>query len=411
MKRNLIILIMLIFTCSVFSEAVLGVILKDASSSDIAQDKRNDYGVYIERVLKNGKAKEAGMLPEDVIVMMDGEKVYTLSQLRAMLELRKPGDQSKFTVLRDGKKKNIKVKLGSREDINPTPAYMGIYSDKLSERRRKKIGIDVPYGVQVDVVRDGPCYKAGMKTGDVIIEMDGNKIYAFDQLQTILKSFKAGDEIDLKIFRDGTKKIRLKLGARASEDEIMKIGNISVSVPELNVDSEFKREFISFYNGNILTNDKYIGATVRVVSIAKNEDSPETFVEIQGIIDDTPAEESDLKTGDRIVKIDSKSIEDYYDVTKIIEGSDKELNFEFTRKGKKKSTKIKPVNYKESSEVKIKMNRFSKGLTFNTHKDVKKYIPKGEKIQRTIIDDDGNMKIDTDKNTYRITTDMVGKII
>lgn len=223
MKKNLIIILLLLISCYSFSEAVLGVILKDAVSSEIKQEKRHEYGVYVEKVLNNGSAKEAGMLKDDIIIMMDSEKVYTLSQIQAMLKLKETGDQSKFVVLRDGKKKTIKVKLGSREDINPTPAYMGIYSDKLSDRRREKIGLDVPYGVQVDVVRDGPCYKAGMKTGDVIVEMDGNKIYAFDQLQSILKAFKAGDEVDLKVFRDGTKKIRLKLGARPRKMKLFRL--------------------------------------------------------------------------------------------------------------------------------------------------------------------------------------------
>ena len=411
MKRNLIMLLLLIIACSAFSDAVLGVILKEANSSDIDQSKRNESGVYIEKVLKNGKAKEAGMKIEDIIIEMDGEKVYTLSQLRAMLKLRKAGDAAKFVVLRDGKKKSFKLKLGSREEINPTPGYMGIYEDKLSERRREKIGLKVPYGVQVDVVREGPAHKAGMKTGDVILELAGHKAYTFDQLKKIIKDFKAGEEIDLKLFRDDEKNIKVTLGSRASDDEIIRVGDISVSIPDLEVDSRFKREFIPFYSGNILTNEQYIGATIRVVSLAKNEEQPETFVEIQGIIGDTPADESDLKVGDRIIKVDGKVVEDYHDITKIIESADKDLEFEFSRKSKKKTTKIKPVVYKDASEIRISTGSFSHRFNFSNHNDLKKYLPKGEKIQRTMADDEGNVKIATDKNLYKISIDMVGKII
>ena len=55
--------------------------------------------------------------------------------------------------------------------------------------------------------------KAGLKPGDVIIEANGQKIKTMDELTKIKNSHKIGDEIKIKVNRDGQEKdLTLKLG-------------------------------------------------------------------------------------------------------------------------------------------------------------------------------------------------------
>ena len=69
-------------------------------------------------------------------------------------------------------------------------------------------------GVYVKSVEDfSAAEKAGLNAGDVIIEVEGKSIKTMDELNEVKNSHKIGDELKLKINRDGTEKeITLTLG-------------------------------------------------------------------------------------------------------------------------------------------------------------------------------------------------------
>ena len=48
--------------------------------------------------------------------------------------------------------------------------------------------------------------KAGLKIGDVIIEVNGTKITTMDELNEIKNKHKIGDKLKLKVYRNGTQK-------------------------------------------------------------------------------------------------------------------------------------------------------------------------------------------------------------
>ena len=66
---------------------------------------------------------------------------------------------------------------------------------------------DLPVGVYVhSVVEFSAAEIAGIKAGDVIIEADGKKITTMDELQDIKNSKSIGDELKIKLVRDGREK-------------------------------------------------------------------------------------------------------------------------------------------------------------------------------------------------------------
>ena len=69
-------------------------------------------------------------------------------------------------------------------------------------------------GVYVKSVEDfSAAEKAGLKAGDVIIEVEGKSIKTMNELNEVKNSHKIGDELKLKINRNGTEKeITLTLG-------------------------------------------------------------------------------------------------------------------------------------------------------------------------------------------------------
>ena len=90
--------------------------------------------------------------------------------------------------------------------------FIGISGIDLDETTAKKY--DLVTGVYVKSVEDfSSAEKGGLKSGDVIIEADGKTIKSMDELNEIKNSHQIGDEMKLKINRDGKEKeITLTLG-------------------------------------------------------------------------------------------------------------------------------------------------------------------------------------------------------
>lgn len=70
-----------------------------------------DYGVYVANFIQNGSAQLAGVQEGDIIVKVENEEIQKFEDLREALKFAKIGDNVKLTVLRNGKKKTIPVKL------------------------------------------------------------------------------------------------------------------------------------------------------------------------------------------------------------------------------------------------------------------------------------------------------------
>lgn len=83
--------------------------------------------------------------------------------------------------------------------------YIGISGIDLNEETAKKYNLVV--GIYVKSVDDFSAgEKAGIRAGDVIIEAEGKKISKMDELNEIKNSHKIGDEMKIKVNRDGQEK-------------------------------------------------------------------------------------------------------------------------------------------------------------------------------------------------------------
>ncbi len=80
--------------------------------------------------------------------------------------------------------------------------YIGITGMDLDEETAK--ANDLVVGIYVKAVDDfSAAEKAGVKPGDVIIEADGQKITTMDELNEIKNKHQIGDQMTLKVNRDG----------------------------------------------------------------------------------------------------------------------------------------------------------------------------------------------------------------
>lgn len=73
-----------------------------------------DSGVLISRVMEDSPAAEGGLQVGDVLVALDGNGVRDPHKLGSLLRAQTSGEQVALTVVRDGRRETLRVKLGSR---------------------------------------------------------------------------------------------------------------------------------------------------------------------------------------------------------------------------------------------------------------------------------------------------------
>lgn len=86
----------------------IGVILK--------QQKEDQKGLWIERVIPDSPAEKAGLLPGDQFIAVEGREVTRVKEIHQALEQKGWGSKITFTIVRDGLKREMIVTLPPSED-------------------------------------------------------------------------------------------------------------------------------------------------------------------------------------------------------------------------------------------------------------------------------------------------------
>ena len=92
--------------------ALLGIRMLDITSEVQQYYGLNTLeGVYIADVVSGSAAEKGGVLEGDVVVAMNGVSINSSSELQEKIARKNPGDEVTLTVLRDGKRLDLRVKL------------------------------------------------------------------------------------------------------------------------------------------------------------------------------------------------------------------------------------------------------------------------------------------------------------
>lgn len=166
-----------------------------------------EYGIQVFGIVDDSPAAEAGMQKDDIILELDGNKLFNQDQFTKMLNMYKPGQKVKFKIFRDGDEKNLKLTLANKEDFGPKPeykAYLGVFLTDLSEKDYEKKGLNTSYGVLISsIVDDGPSAEAGLLGGDVMLDLAGQHVYTSDQISKMLQGMEPEQSVTVDVFRSG----------------------------------------------------------------------------------------------------------------------------------------------------------------------------------------------------------------
>jgi serine protease Do len=85
-----------------------------------------------------------------------------------------------------------------------TRGYLGVHIQDVTPALAKQFGLNQGGGVLIgDVAADTPAAKAGLKSGDVVTELNGEPVSAANQLQVQISQMAPGTSVKMKVWRDG----------------------------------------------------------------------------------------------------------------------------------------------------------------------------------------------------------------
>ncbi|HEX9052007.1 MAG TPA: trypsin-like peptidase domain-containing protein [Anaeromyxobacter sp.] len=176
-------------------------------------------GALVQSVVPRGPAAKAGLEAGDLIVALNGKPVESAGGVTRTVALVPPGGKVDVTVLRKGQKKEFTFKVAQRPEdegvaqkgesgeeeeggAKAQTQKLGVSLAPLTADMARELGVSPSEGVVVtNVVDGGPAERAGMRRGDVILEVNRQPVKTTDDVKRAIDKMKAGDMALLRVRR------------------------------------------------------------------------------------------------------------------------------------------------------------------------------------------------------------------
>ncbi len=164
-------------------------------------------GILVAQVSEDSPAQQAGIKQGDVIISYQGKKVDNVGQFRNSVSLTEPGNKEKLAILRDGKRKNLTVKIG-RQDKGLQAANSSVQSaneiglavQSITPQLAKQFNVKVDKGVIVTQVKPNSiAANAGIRPGTVILQANRKQIKNVADFKQAIKNSQESKKLVLLI--------------------------------------------------------------------------------------------------------------------------------------------------------------------------------------------------------------------
>jgi serine protease Do len=189
----------------------LGVTIQDVTR-ELAESfgMKRPAGALIADILADSPAAKSDLHIGDVVVEYEGRRILVSSDLPPLVGQTAPGTPAKLMVLRGGRSLALTVTITDlpeeiQESRAPAPSdslQPGVLSMQLrdlSPAQKKQLGIS--QGVLVEKLAEGPASKAGIRPGDVLLQIQGRPVRSVSELSEMVRSLPRNKPVPVLVRR------------------------------------------------------------------------------------------------------------------------------------------------------------------------------------------------------------------
>ena len=191
---------------------LLGVAIADATPEIVAALEVDvDHGAVVTSVMPDSAAEKAGVQLSDVIVEIDGKQVRGSRELRNMVGLMRQDQLVELVLYRNGIRESVQARIGGstgqaiagNSAVSISNEFRGAKLERVKENKYTNQGIEV-----VSLSKFGAAWAAGLREGDVIVEVNRRSIAdmeAFNSATSVSAADSRGGISALTVIREGRK--------------------------------------------------------------------------------------------------------------------------------------------------------------------------------------------------------------
>lgn len=169
-------------------------------------------GALVNEVVEDSPADKAGLKRGDIILTYDGKPVDELNDLPRLVAVTPVDKSVKVEIFRDGKKREVKVKIGKLDDGGEgrvagekDGGALGITASTVTPELKQRYGLEGEEGILITGIDpEGPAAEANLRVGDLILEADGKEITSVKDFEGVVGKKSAGKVVRLLIQRKAT---------------------------------------------------------------------------------------------------------------------------------------------------------------------------------------------------------------
>jgi serine protease Do len=171
-------------------------------------------GALVADITPGSPAEKGGLKRGDIIVAYEGKDVTDHHVLPAMVAATPVDEKVTVTVLRDGKQRKLSVTVGKlpsdsarlEKTAQPTKGRWGLQLHDLSPQIADQFRLQADQGVVVVGVEPGsPAHEAGIRQGDVIVEVNRQPVNSVKEVKENIDKTKDEDHLLLLVQRQNGK--------------------------------------------------------------------------------------------------------------------------------------------------------------------------------------------------------------